>query len=161
MQGTNCLHSAYLPLSAWYCLTKCPAQAAIISKAWLAKSVSEKSRFCIKWPYFQSDAWSTKSVMPQMHSVVRNPIICGTKPGCADTIWSVDMQSPGWSCSLEWIGLHLLPEIFHGHLCAWPNLQETQMGMLSCSFINRWGKTLRFANLIIWWNGMWYRRNVD
>ena len=39
---------------------------------------------------------------------MKNPDICGIKPGCAETIWSTDTPSPGFGCS----GLRINPIFF-------------------------------------------------
>ncbi len=86
---------------------------------------------------------------------VRVSLICGIKLGWAETNVSADARLPGASSVGLQIGCFCFDFDYHGHLCAWPNKQATQMGQCPFQATNCLGITPFSANTINFGNGMW------
>ena len=97
MASTNPL-SAKLPLLEWECMDF-PDFAINFFVVDFSRSVFDKDKSCMRCTYTKSITWSTNVVQPHKHFLVRYPNIFGIKTGCADTILSTDMSSPGTLCS--------------------------------------------------------------
>ena len=90
-----------------------------------------------------------------MRMFVRNPVICGMRPGWADTSWSMLIQSPGSvSDSLRMVLGALL--VLQGFRWDIPKTQDMHIGMRFLSFESFLGILFDSAILIRIGNGAWF-----
>ena len=86
------------------------------------------------------------------------PNIWGTRPGCADTIWSNNTPSPGFICSGVGIEPLFFPVTCKGQRWAWQNLHATKSGGLFRPSSSPLGRKPMLAKRNMLRYGRWYNR---
>ena len=93
-----------------------------------------------------------------MRRLVRNPDMCGIRPGWEENIWSIEISSPGLIFSGVWVEPEALPFVRQGRQLAVQNWEATQRSTLILQSTSRLGRYPNSDNLNILGKDKWWSR---